>query len=262
MKIEENRHIWDTLFDWSQRGEEWSLAWGGSEPQWFGCLFPRIHRYLPAATILEIAPGFGRWTRYLLGYSKRLLGVDLSTVCVEACRKRFAGEPAEFYANDGTSLDMIADQGIDFACSLDSLVHAEAAVLQSYCRQLARKLAPDGVAFIHHSNLGACGGTAIPNPGTRAPSMTADLFLQFCQEAEGLVCISQELVNWGQPELVDCFSVITLRGSRFEQPRQRLENPNFMVEAGIVKCYSALYNGPLPAENSRRPPGGEKGVTK
>ncbi len=245
MEIEENRRNWDTIYDWSQRGEEWSIAWGGSEAQWFGCLFPRIHSYLPAATILEIAPGFGRWTRHLLRYSKVLRGVDLSTVCVEACRKRFAGEPAEFYANDGESLNMIADRSIDFACSLDSLVHAEAPVLRSYAHQLPRKLAPDGVAFIHHSNLGACGGAAIPNPHARAVSMTADLFLQFCQEADGLVCLTQELVNWGQPELVDCFSVITRRGSRFERPYQRLENPNFMVEAEIVKGYSALYNSPL-----------------
>jgi hypothetical protein len=27
--------------------------WGGSEPQWFGSLYPRLHRFLPARAILE-----------------------------------------------------------------------------------------------------------------------------------------------------------------------------------------------------------------
>src|SRR5262249_813227 len=135
MEIEENRNTWYNVYDWSERGEEWSIAWGGSEPQWFGSFYPRMHRYLPAPTILEIAPGFGRWTRFLTRNCKRLIGVDLSKVCIEASRKRFAGKPAEFHANDGTSLDMVADRSIDFACSLDSLVHAEAAVLRSYTQQ-------------------------------------------------------------------------------------------------------------------------------
>ena len=32
------------------------------DSQWFGLIFPRIHAFLPTGTILEIAPGFGRWT--------------------------------------------------------------------------------------------------------------------------------------------------------------------------------------------------------
>ena len=50
---------------------------------------------------------------------------------------------------------MVADRSVDFAFSFDSLVHADAEVLDAYAAELARTLAPDGVAFIHHSNLGA-----------------------------------------------------------------------------------------------------------
>ena len=49
-------------YEWIQAGEEWSEPWGGSAPQWFGSIFPRIHAYFPANTILEIASGFGRWS--------------------------------------------------------------------------------------------------------------------------------------------------------------------------------------------------------
>jgi hypothetical protein len=45
---------------------------------------------------------------------------------------------------------MVADGSIEFAVSSDSLVHAEADVLESYASKLARVLNPSGVAFIHH----------------------------------------------------------------------------------------------------------------
>jgi len=38
--------------------------------------------------------------------------------------------------------------------SLDSLDHAEGDVMEAYLGQLAHKLTPNGVGFIHHSNLG------------------------------------------------------------------------------------------------------------
>ena len=65
---------------------------------------PRLMRFLPAGTILEIAPGFGRFTQYLLPFATRLIGVDLSPKCVEACRSRFPDSPqASFLVNDGLS---------------------------------------------------------------------------------------------------------------------------------------------------------------
>ena len=48
-------------YDWKEAGEEWSQPWGSSAAQWAGTIFPRIRECLPADTILEIAPGFGRW---------------------------------------------------------------------------------------------------------------------------------------------------------------------------------------------------------
>ena len=64
--IEENLDRWDEDYDWREAGEPWSKPWGGATAQWFGCLYPRIQHFLPAASILEIAPGFGRWTEFLL----------------------------------------------------------------------------------------------------------------------------------------------------------------------------------------------------
>src|SRR5207253_469039 len=153
--VEENLSTWDRSYDWTQGGDEWSSAWGGAEAEWFGTILPRIHSFIPAGTVLEIAPGYGRWTHYLKDSCEKLILVDLAERCIDACKQRFASSShITYHVNDGKSLEMIADNSIDFVFSFDSLVHAEADVLEAYLSQLAKKLKPNGVGFIHHSNLG------------------------------------------------------------------------------------------------------------
>jgi SAM-dependent methyltransferase len=153
--LEQNLESWNRTYDWAAEGEEWSKAWGGSESQWYGAIFPRVHAFLPSQTILEIGPGFGRWTNYLRAHAEQLIAVDMSQTCIDACRRRFGPDTnIRFHINDGKSLAMIPDRSIDFAFSFDSLVHAEADVVQGYLSQLAAKLKPNGSGFIHHSNLG------------------------------------------------------------------------------------------------------------
>jgi hypothetical protein len=113
--VRENERLWST-YDWGERGDEWSGAWRSPDYQWWGTLYPRLRHYLPARTILEIAPGFGRWTHYLLGHCDRLIGIDLMAGCVEACAERFRDEPkASFHQNDGRSLDDVPDGEVDLA---------------------------------------------------------------------------------------------------------------------------------------------------
>jgi ubiquinone/menaquinone biosynthesis C-methylase UbiE len=246
--IEDNRRLWDGKYAWADAGEEWSAAWGGAESQWFGTIFPRVHAFLPTQTILEIAPGFGRWTNYLQGHCKKLIGVDLSTRCVEECRRRFGSRPeTEFYVNDGTSLAMIPDHSVNFVFSCDSLVHVEADVIAAYLRQIARKFVPNGVGIIHHSNVGAYVDPStgrlplsFENNGWRAPSMTADVFRELCESA-GLLCVGQEIINWWGSPLSDCFSVFTLPGSQWARPHRLVVNDHFMEEAHALSQIMQLY---------------------
>lgn len=263
-EIEENVRLWTNQQEWTHRGEQWSRAWGGVEAQWYFTLYPRIHTFLPAGTILEIAPGFGRWTRFLKDSAQRLILVDLVEDCIEACKKRFEGEShISYHVNDGRSLDMIPDASIDFVFSFDSLVHAEADVIQAYLQQLGRKLKPDGVGFIHHSNIGEHRRAfalfnRIQRPGRlravlkargiidadhwRAYSMTAGAFERFCGES-GLACIGQELVNWQGSRLIDAFSLFTREGSALARPNLRRRNPGFMAEARRAASLAELYCG-------------------
>ena len=253
--IDQNRRIWNTDQYWKAAGDEWSITWGGAAAQWEGALLPRIRAFLPAGHILEIAPGYGRWTQFLAAQCKTLTVVDLSAKCIAVCRDRFAElGHVRYHVNDGLSLAMLPDQTIDFAFSFDSLVHAELPVIESYLRELARVLTPDGAAFLHHSNLGSFGppGVArrwlpsslcmwlmarriIPNDHWRAYSVSADRVRDLAASA-GMPCIRQELVNWGCARLSDCFSTLTPVGSRWTQPLQRVENPRFMAEAEAIRA--------------------------
>ncbi len=234
--------------------------------QWYGTILPRLHRYVPASTILEIAPGFGRWTNFLKDMCDRLILVDLSERCIKACQRKFGSYGhVEYYVNDGLSLEMIYDGSVDLVFSFDSLVHAERDVMESYVSQIGQKLALNGVAFIHHSNIGHYSryyrfwesrfwpkklvqwlkdkNLVEPYDHWRAFSMTGNLMKEMI-EREGLFCISQEFINWGTKpsHLIDCITVFSKKESKWAEQTRYLLNRNFMKEARIISALSHLYS--------------------
>ena len=241
--------------------------WGDAAAQWYGTIYPRIRYFLPTSSVLEIAPGFGRWTEFLLENCETLVGVDVSPVCVEACRERFSGvEGATFEVNDGRSLPMVADASVDFAFSFDSLVHVELDTLAGYLAELARTLKPNGVAFLHHSNYGSYRRSAqalaplqgkldhLPNVAQkvllrsgiyradhwRAASVTAEQFTDLCSSV-GLRCVGQELVNWvGGVLLLDCMSMVTRPGSQWDHPHKLVKNRLWRMEARAIRRSASI----------------------
>ncbi|AHE99814.1 class I SAM-dependent methyltransferase [Thioalkalivibrio paradoxus] len=258
--VDANKRLWDGGYNWGRGGDEWSDPWGGTVPQWRFLILPRIQSFLPADTILEIAPGFGRWTSFLSGCCNRLEMVDLSEACIAACKERFQGlRTMGYHVNDGYSLGMIGDRSIDFAFSFDSLVHAEADVLDSYLGQLAMKLKPDGVGFFHHSAMGIHREELdaierIPNQlrsavvqprwlirnHMRARNVSPAVFEELCSK-HSLQCIGQEVVNWRESVLTDCFSTFTLRSSSWARENRVIENLEFMRDAERIKQLASLY---------------------
>jgi len=227
-----------------------------------------MHQFVPTGTILEIAPGFGRWTNFLKDMCKKLIVVDLVEECIEACRRRFSMcDNISYHVNDGKSLSMVQDGTVDFAFSFDSLVHADRDVIRAYLSELRLKLKRDGIAFIHHSNLGRyqdnlslrirraaegkiyprrawlsfLEGSIIEPISWRAYDMTAD---KFAADAErvGLACIGQEQINWNGRKLIDCISIVTPTGSVWERPREVVENRRWLEEATSTRTLSRVYD--------------------
>jgi SAM-dependent methyltransferase len=260
--LREIRATWDAASGWTAAGDEWSGAWGGTESQWHGTLLPRIHAWVPTQRVLELGPGQGRWSQFLKDLTDELVLVDVAEHAIEACRRRFAGsEGVDYHVGDGRTLPMLTDRSVDLAFSFDSLVHAEADVLASYARELVRVLKPDGIGFLHHSNMAehrraAAVARRFPDPlrrrltvrgllinlyGWRAESASAAQFASDC-EAAGLACIGQELIPWQHGRwLTDVISVVTPRGSRHERPLRRVENHGFMDEARALARTAPLY---------------------
>jgi Methyltransferase domain len=253
--IEENLKAWGNDNRWSKNlndGYNWSSSWGNVDMHWYGSLLPRLQKYLcnsdktlKVNTILEIAPGYGRWTQYLQFLCEKLIVVDLNANCIQACQDKFlALNHIEYHVNDGKSLSMISDNSINFVFSHDSLVHVEFDIIDSYLSQLSTKLKPDGVGFIHHSNLGnylSDVESGKVSPHWRAKTVTFEKF-KLLAEKNGLICLSQELFNWGNKcgNNIDCFSVFTKKSSRWVSD-YRIIKSDFITEVNYIKNLSTVY---------------------
>jgi len=233
--LDENIAYWNKQFHWRYGGDEWSNWWGSPRAEWEATVFPRVAGYLPVFRIVEIAPGFGRWTEFLRDYADELIGVDVAKRCVKACRRRFRGDRRlRFAVNDGRTLPKVDARSADLVFSFDSLVHVEWDVMRSYVHEVARVLGDHGVAFLHHSNMAAYSaedvGPKIPH--WRSGSVSAE---GVAVEAEplGLSCFRQELLQWGDDNafLSDAFTWITRAGSRHDREREVIVNDDFMQEA-------------------------------
>ena len=235
-----NHIVWNDR--WASHGDEWSETWGGARSQWYGAIYPRIADFLPAHSVLEIAPGRGRWTQFLLRHCDEYVGIDLAANCIAACKLRFAAASrARFFVNDGTSLGMVPDSSVDFVFSFDSLVHAEIDVVSEYVRQVLDKLTPTGAAFLHHSNADDSSADRNESQGmSRAQSVSALAVKDVVEDYGGRVLVQEE-VNWGGATRIDCFTTLCrLEGFPGVAPRL-LRNDGFMAEAKAIREYQSAY---------------------
>jgi SAM-dependent methyltransferase len=252
--LEENLRHWNATYAWTDGGEAWSEVWGGSAVQWHESILPRIRALLPVRRGLEIACGFGRWSRFLRPWCDELVLTDLAPRCVEACGVRFRTDRGvEARLSDGRTFPGVPDRSLDFVFSFDSLVHADLDGVGSYVEELARTLSPNGSAFLHHSNFGAV-LSATPgalNRHWRSEDVDAEAVASVSRTA-GLVCARQEIVDWGGVEDCDCFSVIVRPESSLALAPIRLRNPHFMGEAQSLRIRAALYLGARGTEDPPR----------
>ncbi len=257
--IEQNEQMWDRSYGWPDGGDVWSSGWGGPGPQWHRWIAPRVRAAVgggpPGRRVVEIGCGHGRWTQFLAGSYREVTAVDLSQRCVDHCAKRFADvENVRVSRCDGRTLPGVDDHSISLVFSFDSLVHADAEVIDAYLAEAARVLTPDGVVFVHHSNLGAYRwnrsrrlrrmtplvrglaaiGALEPEVHWRDPTVDADLVVATASR-HGLVCVRQELLRWGtRRAFIDCISVVVREGTAAHLPLERVHNTRFDDEMSAV----------------------------
>ena len=236
-----NLFLWSN-YHWERNGNEWSDPWGGSQNLWRYVILPRISKFIPAHNILEIAPGYGRWTEYLLPYcSGEYWGVDLTPKCIDVCKKEFVKSSYHWVVNDGKDLSFIPDNSLDFVFSFDSLVHVEIDVIDAYLKQLGRKMKVGSFGFIHHSNSKSIGGQKckIEDEAGRSLSVGYEAVKILCEEAN-LICCSQEQLTWQTNRLIDCFTLFTKGGVKVEY--RNITNPDFYSQSALIAKVASLYS--------------------
>jgi SAM-dependent methyltransferase len=150
-----NRAHWGSA-DWGQNGNGWTFhadACGQPYEDWKRSVVATfIDPFLQdARDVVEIAPGRGRWTEYLVGRCASLTLVDITAGCIDVCRERFGQyDEIRYVVNDGRSLP-VADASVDLIWSFGSFVHIDARDTNAYLAEFARALKPAGRFVIHHS---------------------------------------------------------------------------------------------------------------
>ena len=219
--IEWNRLMWGNIDNWSASGDCWDFhakSCGQPYEDWKNSVVTEfVTPYLgPAVDVVEIGPGQGRWTQYIVAQARTVALVDLSSNCIDVCRRRFVevrDPELSFFVNDGKSLP-VSEASVDLVWSFGTFVHVELAEIDQYLSEIRRVLRPGGRFVIHHAdrgdhggdeNLDGQGGTegGPGSPDTRGDSLDAGLrsevsARQFSKSiASHDLVLDQQIRNWG-----------------------------------------------------------------
>jgi len=168
INVKEQRH-WNKESSWINRGDEWNHELG-MDYMWENLISPSIKPYAKGK-VLEIACGFGRITHEVLERCpdvEYMYVSDLNETCISKCAERFGKSVSGYFVNDGSSLEMVPSDFLDFVFSYDSFVHIHMDLVVSYVGEIARILKPGGFCSLHVSNLHEGDDLSFNNLGGRA----------------------------------------------------------------------------------------------
>jgi SAM-dependent methyltransferase len=165
-------------------GDEWGDPAASPLRRWLGTLtgkgrFRSLHlvarRYIvpyvsPEKVCLEIGPGGGRWTQFLVP-AKELILVDLNPEFFDYLRQRFpeAVSRMRFYETSGYELGGVADASVDFVFSFGTFVHIEPEGIDTYLGELHRVLRPGGIAALQYADKTKWPAARNPNFSNMTP---------------------------------------------------------------------------------------------
>ena len=117
-----------------------------------------VKRYLrphvtPDSVVLEIGPGGGRWTQFLIS-AREVVLVELNAQFFRYLRKRFRRNRRKlrFYQTSGYELAGIDDGSIDFVFSFGTFVHIDPEGIVEYLGEIARVLRSGGTGTIQYAD--------------------------------------------------------------------------------------------------------------
>ena len=138
----------------SGKDDVYGLEWG--DPETNPPLRYVKRRFLepfvtPQSTIVEIGPGGGRWTRYLLA-AKQIYAVDYHPELLDELRRHFNRPNLKFVHNHGDDFPGIPQASIDFVYSFGVFVHLETELIARYLGSMRPILKDHAQVVIQYSD--------------------------------------------------------------------------------------------------------------
>jgi SAM-dependent methyltransferase len=111
-------------------------------------LLPYVKR---SHVAVEVGPGGGRWTRYMLGF-RTLYLVDYHSELLEELKKNFHEANLRFIKNNGSDFPGVETGSVNYAFSFGCFVHLDAPIIEAYLKSMYRILMPGGNIVIQYSD--------------------------------------------------------------------------------------------------------------
>lgn len=136
------------------KGDLYGLEWGNPETS-PPLAYVRDHFLLPyvtrETTALEIGPGGGRWTRYMLDV-ERLYAIDYHQEILDELRSNFIRKNITFVKNNGIDFPGVPSESVDFIFSFGTFVHLDVEIIDQYLKNMKALLKPDSNVVIQYSD--------------------------------------------------------------------------------------------------------------
>ena len=100
---------------------------------------------------LEIGPGGGRWTRYMLPF-ETLYVVDYHAELIAELRKNFQQPHIVEILNNGSDFPGVPPASVDFVFSFGTFVHLDNDIVQSYLANLRHVIRPDAKLVLQYAD--------------------------------------------------------------------------------------------------------------
>jgi ubiquinone/menaquinone biosynthesis C-methylase UbiE len=136
-------------------GGVYGMEWGDPDT-WDPLTFIRDHYVLPYVqydqVAVEIGPGGGRWTKYLLGFGK-IYAVDYHNELLCELKKRYGKQKnIEFIKNNGTDFPGVAAASVNYLFSFGTFVHLDFNIIEAYLDNIRSVLRPGANAVVQYSD--------------------------------------------------------------------------------------------------------------
>ena len=106
----------------------------------------------PEHTAVELGPGGGRWTRYLLGF-KEIYAIDYHQELLDELKRNYAHySHIHFIKNSGNDFPGVAAKSVDFVFSFGVFVHLDLDIIKAYLANMRAILKPRANVVLQYSD--------------------------------------------------------------------------------------------------------------